>query len=408
MIEFYFPALHGALMQQLRYVHSRNSVTPAGDRIPITEIDRRGLLKKRDEPRIHILEDKQTIRWKHRLLEEYCFGPHPARDDAGEYSTGQYYIASFPEALVDLRMGAVIMNGRDVWSDSATFTIMHGPVARSPAIVTDGDQRFLSLEDAPKRLTIDGPAMMISHWGCLEGNYGHWLMNSLLPVVLMLDEIKAREITIVVPILPHRWRDELILFGVPESQIVEVTDQYVVVPHLLYPSTVSTASNNFPAPFGLQVFDAARRAIVISPDLPSPELLYVSRIGAKHWRTMTNEPELSDSLEALGFTAIFPHMMTWAEQIAAFSKAKVVVGQFGAALWNLPFSPKGGALIEITTSNYGNPEYAAVANLMEKDVIFIASEPTSIVAFYHFDFEAPIEAIVNSARAMIDKHAKKL
>ena len=122
---------------------------------------------------------------------------------------------------------------------------------------------------------------------------------------------------------------------------------------------------------------------------------------------MTNEAELSAALEALGFTAIYPHEMTWAEQIAAFSNAKVVIGQFGAALWNLPFSPKGGALIEITTSNYGNPEYAAVANLMEKDVIFIASEPTSIVAFYHFDFEAPLDKIVDAAKAMVEKHANE-
>lgn len=347
-----------------------------------------------------MLADRQTIRWKNRLIEELSFGPHPARNDVGEYSTGQYYIASFSDALVDIKMGCVVVNGRDVWSDSATFTIMHGPVDRSPAIVADGEQRFLNLETAPPRLEIDGPAMMISHWGCLLGNYGHWMMNSLLPVVLMLDEIKTRKITVLVPTLPPRWRQELVLFGVPESQIVEVADQYVVVPHLLYPSTVSTASNNYPAPFGLQVFDAARRAVVPSPDLPSPELLYVSRVGAKHWRTMTNEAELSASLETLGFTAIYPHDMTWAEQIAAFSKASVIVGQFGAALWSIPFSPKGGALIEITTSNYGNHEYAAVANLMEKDVILIGSDPTAMVASYHFDFEAPIDKVVDAAKAM--------
>lgn len=393
-------------MQQLRYVHSANSVTPAGDMIEMPEIDRFSLLERPSGPRIHVLAVEQTIRWRDRLLEEYSFGPHPARRDAGEYNTGQYYVASFSDALVDLKMGCVIIDGRDVWSDSAAFTIMHGPVDRSPAIVADGDQRFLNMDASPAPLTIDGPAMMICHWGCL-GNYGHWMMNSLLPVVLMLDEIKARKITVLVPTLPPRWREELTLFGVPESQIVEVADQYVVVPHLLYPSTVSTSSNNYPAPFGLQVFEAARQAVAPSPDLPSPELLYVSRMGAKHWRTMTNEVELSAALETLGFTAIYPHNMTWAEQIAAFSKAKVIIGQFGAALWSIPFSPKGGALIEITTSNYGNHEYAAVANLMEKDVILIGSDPTSIVASYHFDFEAPLDKVVHAAKSMAARYAPR-
>lgn len=393
-------------MQPIRYVYSSDSVMPTGELISMAEVDRGGILSAPSAPQVHILMDGQTINWKPRLVEDLCVGPHPAISHTGEYNSGRYYVASVAEALVDLRMGFFMLEGGAVWCDSATFTIMHGPTHLSPAIICEGEQRFIDLERAaPRRLEITGPAMMICHWASLV-NYGHWMMNSLLPVVLMLDEIKAKKITLVLPVLPPRWREDLLLVGVPESQILEVEDQYVIVPHLLYPSTVSTASNNFPAQIGMKVFEAVKNAIAIPEDAIRPTNLYVTRMGAVNTRVMTNETSLISELERIGFTTIYPHEMTLAEQIAAFSNADVIIGQYGAALWNIPFAPRGGTLIEIANPNYGSAEYASVANLMDRQVVLIASEPTSMAHSADFEFEVPIEAVLRAARSVMSRSKK--
>ena len=55
-------------------------------------------------------------------------------------------------------------------------------------------------------------------------------------------------------------------------------------------------------------------------------------------------------LAPLGFRPIVPGEMSVKEQIAVFSRAKVIVAPHGAALANLAFAPPGAALVEIVSS----------------------------------------------------------
>ncbi|WP_455918346.1 glycosyltransferase family 61 protein [Ensifer canadensis] len=390
-------------VQKLKYIHTAQSVMKSGDAVAFREVDLDTLLCEKPahgEVLVNVLHANELINWRASLLADRCIGAHPSNASGSEYFTGDYYFASFNEAVVDLKMGFFIVNGDQVWSDSAFATIQNGPADRSPAIRSEGDSRFFDDETANiEPLQVNGPVMMFCHWASL-GNYGHWLLNSLLPAVLMLDEIKAKRITLITPPLPERWKNELLLIGVPEDQIIETEHQYVSVQHLIYPSTVSTQSNMLPSPFGLQVFDKLKE--VLPPSGNGARHIFVSRLGTNGFRRMRNEEELVLHLENLGVHTVYPHELSLAEQIDAFSNAELIIGQFGAALWNMPFSPRGGLLIEISASIYGSFEYAALANLLDKEVILLTTEPTSADNAYAFEFDAMIDQVVGNARAFIE------
>ena len=65
---------------------------------------------------------------------------------------------------------------------------------------------------------------------------------------------------------------------------------------------------------------------------------------------LLNESEVEAALAPLGFRTIVPGEMSVREQIAAFSRARVVVAPHGAGLANMAFAPRGAALVEIASS----------------------------------------------------------
>lgn len=64
---------------------------------------------------------------------------------------------------------------------------------------------------------------------------------------------------------------------------------------------------------------------------------------------MLNEADLEEALAGLGFRIIVAGKVPVRQQIAAFSRARLIVTPHGAALTNLIFAPPSAAAIEIAT-----------------------------------------------------------
>jgi capsular polysaccharide biosynthesis protein len=101
---------------------------------------------------------------------------------------------------------------------------------------------------------------------------------------------------------------------------------------------------------GAMVVDFAR---FLEFAIPTPlarnrggELLYLSRSDSS-MRRIVNEADLVARLEALGFKAISASSMSMPEQIAAFRRARVVVGAHGAGLTNILFCRPETKIMEI-------------------------------------------------------------
>ena len=83
-------------------------------------------------------------------------------------------------------------------------------------------------------------------------------------------------------------------------------------------------------------------------DHPNPRRrLYIARPGGWRRRIHT-EPAIRRMLESYGFEAIDPGSLSFADQIATFREARIVVGPHGAAMTNSMFMNQGGAMVELT------------------------------------------------------------
>ncbi len=83
----------------------------------------------------------------------------------------------------------------------------------------------------------------------------------------------------------------------------------------------------------------------------------------------------------------------------SFSNAKIVIGQFGAAMWNLAFTPKGGAVVEIMTNNYTGNEYFYISHLKNHKFVRVMVNPSkssgSVYSGHSFEFSVPTDDVIN-------------
>jgi hypothetical protein len=322
------------------------------------------------------------------------------------WAPGVTYLASFRDAIIDVQNGIVLFDkGRKAWGDSCVATVLsRDGRSRSPCLVPyEGKLAWIAegaeVEDCPSTR----PAIMLYHWAS-RVNYGHWLMNSLLSIYCVLDELQKGEAVLLCPPISDRHRGEIVRMGVPQDTIVETSSQYTHVSRLIYPSPLATRANIQPSTFSEKFFAYVKRHFAVSADRHgSPEYIYITRKGFPTLRQMVNEDEVIECMERLGLTCIAPHELSFEEQIHSVSNAKLIVGQLGAALWNIPFMPKGGRVVEICTDNYTTNEYFYISHLMEHRFVRVMVKPET--AGSSFRFVAPIQQlreIVSALKSGVD------
>jgi hypothetical protein len=314
------------------------------------------------------------------------------------------YLASFLDAFVDVENGIVGFGDNCLWGDSTAVTL-NGPggLVRSRDMFLLGG-RYGRLEIEKAADIAEGPVMLAHHWAC-RTNYGHWMMNALFAVFLVREEICAGRLKLLFPVLPEARRQQILQMGVGPEAIIEVDQRYARCRHLLYPSPLTTSGNGAPHALVREFFSFLLEKFPPPENLERPSRVYVRRLGFQSQRRMANEPELIEALQALGFTVIAPHELDFASQIHAFSNARIVIGQFGAALWNASFAPEGSRLVEIATSNWISNEYIYAAQLTGRRFSRILVDPVAVRSSLekpdNFDFDAPIDKILSVVRSVI-------
>ncbi|MGO8973335.1 MAG: glycosyltransferase 61 family protein [Steroidobacteraceae bacterium] len=318
------------------------------------------------------------------------------------WSSGTTYVASFRDGTIDVKNGVVLFDQeRKAWADSCIATVLRKDgVNLSPALVpVDGQLAWIRGEQKIEHIDLPRPAVMLCHWACLM-NYGHWMLNSLLSVYMVIDELKSGQLALLSPPLPARHRQEVLQMGVPEDAVIETSAQYIRLNRLLYPSPLSTRANIQPSTYCLEFFDYVKARFAKKFDYTPPEHIFITRKGYPTSRQMLNEDELIGCMTELGLTCVSPHELSFGEQIYAMSNAKLIVGQLGAALWNLPFAPKGGKVVEICTNNYTTNEYFYISHLMQHDFVRVMVTPED--EGDSFKFFAPIDELRKIVNALKD------
>lgn len=89
---------------------------------------------------------------------------------------------------------------------------------------------------------------------------------------------------------------------------------------------------------------------------PATRKLYIPRLPGQ-LRRIINTPEVEAVLLRHGFETVQPHLLSFREQVAMFSQARVVLGASGAAFSNLAFMPAGSQAVIISPKQLGNFNY---------------------------------------------------
>ncbi len=182
-----------------------------------------------------------------------------------------------------------------------------------------------------------------------DGNYGHWLIELLPRIAIAAQFCDLSQCRIVVTAktggMSRVYRDSLALFGVKPGQIVSMRSRPVIFERLHYPLPVSQHPW-VKSPRAIELLESLPEKLAAKRD--GPKRLYVSRNSGKS-RRLANEEEILSLLRPLGFVSVDPGKLSFADQLRTFAGAELIVGNCGAGLTSLVFSPRGVGVFALTT-----------------------------------------------------------
>ncbi len=203
----------------------------------------------------------------------------------------------------------------------------------------------------------------------------HWILE-VLPRVASLERaglsLQDMDYVIVNSAKSRFMKDTLQMVGVPVEKIVDMqTYPHIKAAELVVPSMPAGTGNYTP-----WITQWLRdRLSPYQADLPSgtSPYVYISRAKAQ-FRNVTNSEEVTGLVSEWGFQPHQLESMSYAEQMALFAQAKVIIAPHGAGLTHLFFCQKGTKVIEFFDPMYVNACFYSLANLSGLDYYYFLGE----------------------------------
>lgn len=255
---------------------------------------------------------------------------------------------------------------------------------------SDADHWLLTYKKIKPPALVLGPVAVVAT--TLGSGYGHWLLEEL-PRMLTLPP-RAGVRLIAHATTPFQ-RAALALGQLPDEVITPKNFSHYACEQLIVPSL--QGANGSPTTQSVALVREFTEPLGRQVEARWGERLYISRQNARR-RKLSNEAALWPALAAAGFTRVVLEELSWAEQIAAFRAAKVIVAPHGAGLANLIFCDPGTRVVEIFNRDYVHWNYWQLASLLGLDyrpVVSAGEGPvTHKLASNRVDIEADIGAVL--------------
>ena len=275
-------------------------------------------------------------------------------DDAGDIHT-YYWLPrrnyELSNVVFDPRSGLVLINGMVVSESSTTFP--------QPDLVS---ANLAWRCRSPQKIEAQSCSGM--KWAY---NYAHWLTEDLMSLLHIRRQF-GDHVPLITPTKLARFQVEALnLLGVNRIEIDNpvLCQKFLLAGHhqrseaALRPSDIFLLRETF-LPLGL---DSLSR--------PKDLSIYVSRSKTKGVRSLAHEETLERMLVNHGFLVVHTQDLQFAEEIALFSKAKVIVGITGSGLINHLWMPPGGTIIEIRIIDFYDTSYRYSGPILDLDYSLI-------------------------------------
>ncbi|OJU08728.1 MAG: hypothetical protein BGN86_10590 [Caulobacterales bacterium 68-7] len=209
-------------------------------------------------------------------------------------------------------------------------------------------------------------AFVISHFNFV---WGHWL-TEMYPKLLLMEGLSHLGVRapILVPSTAPAYVPAIISATLPRHPIItyDPTQESVRVKRALLPHMLNR-HYIFHEFLGAALDQRARGA----PLHQAPGRLFISRrhlANDASFRRLTNQDEIEGIATELGLEMISPERLSWDDQIARFSNASVVMGEFGSGLHNTLLSP---AETKVMALNWVVDVQSRIANFRRQDIGYL-------------------------------------
>ena len=215
-------------------------------------------------------------------------------------------------------------------------------------------------------ISLKGPiTSIISQWVPYQGptNYAHWLFEAL-PRLALVEEMPPSTKILVPSKLPDFARQSLHDLGYSD-RLVSVNKSNLCLENFYFTSTPAhIVCYN---PFAVRWLREKWLKPIESKK--AGRRLYLHR--PRPYRTNANEEEVCKYFETQGWNVVDCSKISFHEQIALFSGAKMVAGPHGAAFANIVWCQQGTKVLEIFSSAFLNGCYEWVARELSLDYRFM-------------------------------------
>ena len=268
--------------------------------------------------------------------------------------------------------------------------ILSSPYALSTALVNHPDyhvnailQRLSAREEPLTIRHVEGQIVMLSGPG--SHIYGHWLIDILPRLFVLLScGYDLGMLRYAVPArLPAFCCIYLKLLGINNDQLVfyDQNVELLEVEELILPTNLRYGSQIHP--LMVEFFSLLRRQI--ADDLTSPfpgrgRRLFISRQGGEPSRTLQNRERIESIAIEAGYDVISPETLTVQDQMALFSSATEIVGEYGSGLHGSVFAPPGAVVLALRGSSH-HPGFiqSGLGQVFRQPTGYVLA-PTSITA----------------------------
>lgn len=235
---------------------------------------------------------------------------------------------------------------------------------------------------------LPGTSVVLTYWASFI--YGHWLLESM-PKLLLLRRV-AHELPHLRFVLPKGlpgWISKWIALVLPGAAIetYDERSEYVQCERLLLP-TMLLSPEHLPHPELATLLEDVREFVPLGTG--SRTRIFVSRIAPSRFRDLTNLAELEQIAVEEGLQVITPETLSIQEQIAQFSQAELIIGEFSSGMHNTLFSPAGARVfclnwINALQSHIGRLKRQRVGYLLPSDGVPVTYIPGQARTDYRID-----------------------
>lgn len=341
------------------------------------------------------------------IFESYGLSEEEGRLNA-PYARGYSY-GAIPFHKPTFKDSAFIVESGVVF-DPATKLVnektVYQTLARESNVVLDEASGHYLVNNWWERLVADGgwrklkfDAPVIANWHRYCNVHTHFLVEFLFSAwKLMSDRDQAWRWPMVVNnrISAYQW-DALHALDIHQN-VITLPGNSVVTGDFIVPSALHAKTWVHPE---VSAFGNYCREKFSSLNPSAPEKIYISRASASA-RRMVNEKELEAALSEAGFTIMTLEGRSFQEQVALFSRAKVVVGPHGSGLANVIFAPAGCSVMELTA--FGFLDRWPLLDGSFRRLAYLAGHSYSLITFGNErsspTWKVDVDAVLKAAKSL--------